>query len=285
MKIGAASALPTQPQPALEPVRAGAPAAPAVRLAPDAYVSAPRAPDAGAPEKPSLLARLWRGAGHGVGAALGVLTGVLSVPLGNLGIFVLHRHMKARSPQPPIPAEIPSLKNQHVVDEKVWRGSAPHAMKTYRALADAGVTTIVDLRGEHDVQAGAAEKTRALAEIGVRYVSLPTRDGQPPSPEAVARFLEETRRSPGKVYVHCGAGVGRTGSMASAYLVETGQTTPGEALRRSLAVGPPSLEQIDYIRGLEAGEANRPNALVVGLSRILDAPRRLWSQYRAWKKD
>ncbi|WP_406215152.1 hypothetical protein [Streptomyces canus] len=44
------------------------------------------------------------------------------------------------------------------------------------------------------------------------------------------------------MFVHCGAGVGRTGTMAAAYLVKTGEQS--SAVRRNLAVGPPSIEQI-----------------------------------------
>jgi hypothetical protein len=65
--------------------------------------------------------------------------------------------------------------------------------------------------------------------------------------------------------------------MASAYLVATGQSSGGDALARSLAVGPPSLEQLFYIGSLELGGSDRPPAPVVAVSRVLDAPRRIWS--------
>ncbi len=62
--------------------------------------------------------------------------------------------------------------------------------------------------------------------------------------EAVGRqanqFIEAVQSFEGVVLVHCGAGVGRTGTMAAAYLVRSGEATPNEALWRNLAVGPPS---------------------------------------------
>jgi hypothetical protein len=75
------------------------------------------------------------------------------------------------------------------------------------------------------------------------------------------------------VFVHCGAGVGRTGAMVASYLVATGQATALQALARNLAVGPPSLEQVWWTGTRDLG--HRPPAVIVGVSRFLDAPRRL----------
>jgi hypothetical protein len=68
--------------------------------------------------------------------------------------------------------------------------------------------------------------------------------------------------------------------MSSAYLVATGQASGGDALAISLAVGPPSLEQLFYIGSLDGTDGDRPPAPVVVVSRVLDAPRRIWSSFR-----
>ncbi len=82
--------------------------------------------------------------------------------------------------------------------------------------------------------------------------------------------------APGRVFVHCGAGVGRTGTMAAAYLVQIGEQSPVAAVRRNLAVGPPSIEQIYYGLGLGRDRLRQPPFPVVAVSRLMDAPRRLW---------
>jgi protein-tyrosine phosphatase len=165
---------------------------------------------------------------------------------------------------------VPKLR---AVDDRVWRGAHPSDLG-YQQLAENGVTTVVDLRSENDAPTshGAAEAA------GLEVVHLPVRDGQIPSRAEIESFLRAVGESEGTVYLHCGAGVGRTGAMAAAYLVATGQATPDQALRRNLAVGPPSLEQMAFVRGLGDGEMDRPGFMVVAVSRVLDAPRRLASQ-------
>jgi hypothetical protein len=163
------------------------------------------------------------------------------------------------------------VSNFTVVDGKLWRGAAP-GNAAYREMAKKGVRTVVDLRAEDGIFVDEA----LLTSLGVRRIQIPMRDGQAPTPGQVQHFLDVVERSPGKVYVHCGAGVGRTGAMVASYLVATGQANGRGAMRRNLAVGPPSLEQLAFASGLRSGKVSRVNPAVVAVSRVLDAPRRLW---------
>jgi len=78
--------------------------------------------------------------------------------------------------------------------------------------------------------------------------------------------------------VHCGAGVGRTGAMVGAYQVAMGELSGADALRRNLAVGPPSLEQILFVGRMDEDRLEKPGAILTAVSRVLDAPRRIWSR-------
>lgn len=196
---------------------------------------------------------------------------VAFLALGNLAIFTAMVWAKTTAPAQDVPAP-EGVMNFQVVDDKVWRGSHPKAT-TFEDLARRGVTTIVDLRAEHWVD----EDDARLRKLGITRFNIPLRDGQVPTQAQVDQFLSIIEHAPGKVYVHCMAGVGRTGAMVAAYLVASGQEDAAGALRRNLSVGPPSLEQVAFVADLSATEADRPNAIVTGLSRVLDAPRRIWS--------
>ena len=194
--------------------------------------------------------------------------------MGNLAILAATVWAKRTTPPKPLPA-VDGTKHLHAVDAGLWRGSAP-SRDGYATLADRGVRVIVDLRAEEHRRVDEA----FLAGLGVELVRIPIRDGQTPTTTQVEQFFVRSRTGDGIVFVHCGAGVGRTGTVVGAHLVRTGSATPGDALRRNLAVGPPSLEQIWYVARLGHG-FTRPNIVVRALSRTLDAPRRLWSRLRS----
>ena len=199
--------------------------------------------------------------------AAGIAIVVLLV-LGNGGIFAAT--LVARAAGMHSELELPGIKNFEVVDDGLWRGAAPSA-QGYEALAAEGVKTVIDLRAEE----GIPDERPALHRLGVDLVRIPIRDGQAPSSTQVSSFLDAVAASPGRVFVNCGAGVGRTGTMAAAYLLDSGSASPAQALVRNLAVGPPSLEQLFFVGGLGDGDFSAPPAPVTALSRFLDAPRRL----------
>jgi protein tyrosine phosphatase (PTP) superfamily phosphohydrolase (DUF442 family) len=219
-------------------------------------------------DAPSRSARRrWRR--HVLRLALG-FAAVLAI--GN--IFILAASALAKTTALPsdvvVPDDVASIHNFEAIDSTLWRGGAP-GQDDYRALAAAGVTTVVDLRAEDDLRIPDA----LLAELGLTRVAIPIRDGQTPTYEQVQAFLGAVDASDGTVYLHCGAGVGRTGTMAAVYSVSRGGGG-WSAMRANLAVGPPSIEQLAFAASLDAGEApERPNLALVAISRTFDAPRRI----------
>jgi protein tyrosine phosphatase (PTP) superfamily phosphohydrolase (DUF442 family) len=165
---------------------------------------------------------------------------------------------------------VEGIKHLRVVDAKVWRGSNP-SRESYRDLAEAGVVTQVDLR------AGATSEDDAYIEsLGIDVVHIPMTDGQLPSDADVDRFVEVVRESKGTVFVHCSAGVGRTGAMVAAYRDRIGEGGGLDSMLTNLAIGPPSLEQIVFAAG---GGDEDPSPLIVGVSRLIDAPRQIFNRF------
>lgn len=96
----------------------------------------------------------------------------------------------------------------------------------WQRLKQWGITGVVNLRRERD--------DRSLGVDIPHYLYLPTTDDDAPAIEDLTSgvvFIREQIESGGKVYVHCGAGVGRAPTMAAAYLVAMGDT-PQQAMER-----------------------------------------------------
>jgi atypical dual specificity phosphatase len=76
-----------------------------------------------------------------------------------------------------------------------------------------------------------------LAEYGITGIHLPLADMAAPTLAEVERFVKtmtSVLAAGGKVAVHCGAGLGRTGTMLACYLVSQGRTADEaiDAVRR-----------------------------------------------------
>lgn len=202
-----------------------------------------------------------------------VVLAVAVLVLGNLAILAGVALARSSTAAPDAAPAVDGVDRMREVDDRLLRGDAP-SEDGYADLAAQGVTTVVDLRAERDI----AVPEEHVEALGIRRVHLPVRDGQLPSPEQVRRFFEVVQESEGRVFVHCGAGVGRTGTMAGAWLVGNNGAQSWDALARNLAVGPPSLEQIVYVAGLGDGGISRPGPVVTAASRVLDGPRRIWDR-------
>lgn len=101
-----------------------------------------------------------------------------------------------------------------------------------RHLQRNGILAVVNMRIEFD--------DAALGLAPEKYCYLPTIDDDAPTIEhldAGSGFIQQVIASGGKVYIHCGAGVGRAPTMAAAYLISTGDTLE-EALNKIVKARP-----------------------------------------------
>lgn len=105
-----------------------------------------------------------------------------------------------------------SISNFGQMDDRFFRGGQPKE-EDYKALADIGITTVIDLRNDPKDYA----KTTAEA-LGMRYINIPMSDKQYPATTKIEEFLKLVEDpATGKFYVHCKGGRHRTGVMGAVY--------------------------------------------------------------------
>lgn len=132
--------------------------------------------------------------------------------------------------------------------KRIWRGhpdwkyseispnlylGGQHRPKGWQAMEKHGITAVVNMREDHY-----SDLTHSIG--GKKHLHLITRDNTPPKLEDLVegvKFISQEIDDGGKVYIHCGVGVGRAPTMTAAYLISTGMS-PDEAMKAIQKVRP-----------------------------------------------
>ena len=130
----------------------------------------------------------------------------------------------------------------------------PRTERALAALSASGVRLLVNL---HERPHGSAR----LERHGLREAHLPVKDFATPSPEQIERgvgAIFDALAAGEAVAVHCGGGLGRTGTVLACYLLASSEDLgPEEAVRRVRTLRPGSVETPAQLAAIRAWAGRR----------------------------
>ncbi|MCC7370651.1 MAG: dual specificity protein phosphatase family protein [Chloroflexi bacterium] len=143
-----------------------------------------------------------------------------------------------------------------VLDGRVLACAYPRREAALAALAGQGITLLVNLHQR-------AHRPERLAQHAMTELHLPVRDFTAPSAEQIEQAvaaLGQAQAERRRVAVHCGGGLGRTGTVLACYLVAQGRTAEA-AIAEIRRVRPGSVETAGQVAAVQAYAAAQSGAL------------------------
>ena len=152
-----------------------------------------------------------------------------------------------------------------------------HSSICAKAFRAAGVHLVIRLCSEK------LYDRKIFIERGMRHMEMPFEDGSTPTDSMVTLLMETVAKQYGAVAVHCKAGLGRTGTMISLYVMKNFGFTAKEAIAWARIMRPGSVigPQQHYLEMMErrvarAGDVARSKSATGAVSLPFMSPTEAW---------
>jgi len=161
-------------------------------------------------------------------------------------------------------SKLPNYNSYWVIPDQFMAGEYPghrfNEAKTEKrldALLEAGITTYIDLTvpGERIPYEPILRERANYYQVSTHYYQFSIGDFGIPSPKAMRAILDaihHTLANGSKPYIHCWAGMGRTGTAVGCYFVESNMSGMDALLKVDrlcyYAPSPQTQEQKDFVR-------------------------------------
>jgi NAD+ kinase len=145
---------------------------------------------------------------------------------------------------------IDAIPNFREASPGIYRGGQP-TQEGVDWLIARGVRTVVDLRGSD--QHSPFCQWDPPSWKGVQHVNIQVEDYQTPSHEELARFitLADQASPDNPMFLHCKAGIGRTGTMIACWRITRGWTAEEAVQAERLHSYDASFRQEEFVRNFE----------------------------------
>jgi protein tyrosine/serine phosphatase len=120
--------------------------------------------------------------------------------------------------------------NFHAVEPGIiYRSGQLNGAQFAARIAENGLRTIVNLRGNNSGQRWYDDEVRSSDATGVRHIDFPISAGRELTDDEIDRLTALLRDSPRPILIHCEAGADRSGFVAALYELSVANRSPDEA--------------------------------------------------------
>lgn len=113
---------------------------------------------------------------------------------------------------------------------RFYRGPQPTASELETAITQYGLKTVINLRGEHSGRGWYDDEKAVTERLGINFISIGMSATRLPHRGDLIKLLDAFQNAPRPLFVHCRAGVDRTGEASALYQMLYMGKTRDEAL-------------------------------------------------------